>query len=327
MLPAKNLWRVFLRHNTRLKGVKILLRLKSLLCGLIVPSLCLIVVPTHGFGEKRIRVGGKNFAEQYILSEMARILLEDNGFTVMLKTGVGSTVARQSLENDQIDMYYEYTGTAYAVYYKQEDKKIMTDQEKCYEWVKDADSKKGLIWLDRVAFNNTYTLMMRESHAEKLGIVSISDLSRYMNDHEGKLVIGVNAEFWERPDGFKPLMKFYGFRVPYDKVKKMDSGLVYMALKRKQVDVSMGFATDGRISAFGFITLEDDKSYFPIYNPAPVIRNDVLNRWPEIRDILRPLAEYLTTQEMRKLNAAADIEHKRIHDISQDWLKEKGILK
>jgi osmoprotectant transport system substrate-binding protein len=258
---------------------------------------------------------------------MAKILLEDNGFSVMLRTGVGSTLARQSLENDQIDMYYEYTGTAYTVYHKQKDKKVMTDQEKCYEWVRDADRKKGMTWLDKVAFNNTYTMMMRESHAKKLGIVSISDLSRYMNDHEGDLVIGVNAEFWERPDGFKPLMKFYGFRVPYDKVKKMDSGLVYMALKQKQVDVSMGFATDGRISAFGFTTLEDDQSYFPIYNPAPVIRTDVLNVWPEIRDILKPVAQYLTTQEMRKLNAAVDIEHKRVHDVSLDWLKVKGVLK
>ncbi|MBN1831194.1 MAG: glycine/betaine ABC transporter substrate-binding protein [Deltaproteobacteria bacterium] len=310
-----------------INGVKILLRVKSLLCGLIVSSLCLMVIPTHGVSEKRIIIGGKNFAEQYILSEMAKILLEDNGFSVILRTGVGSTVARQSLENDQIDMYYEYTGTAYTVYHKQKERKIMTHKEKCYEWVKNADRKKGISWLDKVAFNNTYTLMMRKNHAEKLGIVSISDLSRYMNDHQGKLVIGVNAEFWERPDGFKPLMKFYGFRIPYDKVKKMDSGLVYMALKQKQVDVSMGFATDGRISAFGFITLEDDKSYFPMYNPAPVIRRNLLNRWPEIQDILKPVAENLTNQEIRKLNAAVDIEHKRIHDVSRDWLKEKGMIK
>jgi osmoprotectant transport system substrate-binding protein len=314
-------------NDLALKELKILSKLRNLICGLIVSVLFLIIIPTDGFGEKKITVGGKNFAEQYILSEMAKTLLEENGFTVILRTGVGSTVARQSLENKQIDMYYEYTGTAYTVYHKQKDKRIMTDQEKCYEWVKDADGKKGLIWLDRVAFNNTYTLMMREDHAQELGIVSISNLSRYMNDYEGKLVIGVNAEFWERPDGFKPLMKVYGFSVPYDKVKKMDSGIVYMALKQKQVDVSMGFATDGRISAFGFIILEDDKSYFPIYNPAPVIRSDVLNRWPEIQEILKPVAEHLTTQEMQKLNAAVDIEHKKTNNVAREWLKGKGISK
>jgi osmoprotectant transport system substrate-binding protein len=202
----------------------------------------------------------------------------------------------------------------------------MTDEDRCYKWVKEADAKKGLIWLDRVEFNNTYTLMMRREQAQKLGIVSISDLSLYLNEHPGELVIGVNAEFWERPDGFKPLMKLYGFQVPYDRVKKMDSGLVYMALKEKQVDVSMGFATDGRIAAFGFVNLVDNKSYFPIYNPAPVVRAQVLKRYPEIRQILKPIAKNLTTQEMQGLNAMVDIEHKQINKAAEDWLKTKGLL-
>jgi osmoprotectant transport system substrate-binding protein len=246
------------------------------LIAFVMITIVMVAGPVKVAAEEEITIGGKNFTEQYILPELAKILLEKNGFDVDLKTGVGSTVVRQSLENDQIDFYYEYTGTAYTVYYKQSDRDVMTDEDRCYEWVKEADAKEGLVWLDRVEFNNTYTLMMREKQAQKLGIASISDLSRYLKDHPGELVIGVNAEFWERPDGFKPLMKLYGFQVPYDKVKKMDSGLVYMALKEKQVDVSMGFATDGRIAAFGFVNLVDDKSYFPIYNPAPVVRAQVL---------------------------------------------------
>ena len=286
----------------------------------------LVAMPVKVLAEKKITIGGKNFTEQYILPELAKILLEKNGFEVELKTGVGSTVVRQSLENDQIDFYYEYTGTAYTVYHKQSDRDVMTHKDRCYEWVKEADARKGLVWLDKVEFNNTYTLMMRREQAQKLGIVSISDLSRYLEKHSGTLGIGVNAEFWERPDGFKPLMKLYGFQVPYDKVKKMDSGLVYMALKEKQVDVSMGFATDGRIAAFGFVNLEDNKSYFPIYNPAPVIRAPVLDKHPEIRNILKPLAENLTTEEMQKLNAMVDIEHKQINEAAQGWLKIKGLL-
>ena len=285
-----------------------------------------LTVPAVAFGEKSITVGGKNFTEQYILSEMAKILLEANGFDVTLRTGVGSTVARRSLENDQIDLYYEYTGTAYTVYYKQADRAIMTHSEKCFEWVKKADVKKGLIWLEKVGINNTYTLMMRKEHAGGLGIKSISDLSRVMNERPGKLVIGVNAEFWERPDGFKPLMKRYGFRVPYSKVKKMDTGIVYMALKEKQVDVCMGFATDGRIASFGFVNLEDNKSYFPTYNPAPVIREPVLKQWPEIRRLLGPIAEKLTTVDMQKLNAKVDIGHKPIPTVARDWIIETGTL-
>ena len=281
---------------------------------------------TVSFAEKKIVVGGKNFTEQYILSGIAKILLEKNGFDVELRTGVGSTVARQSLENGQIDLYYEYTGTAYTIYYKQNDKSIMTDRFKCYNWVKNADAKKGLIWLDPVRFNNTYTLLMRKKQAEKLGIKSISDLSRYINKNSKKLVIGVGAEFWERPDGFKPLMKLYGFTIPYSNLIKMDDGLVYKALKDKQVDVSMGFATDGRISSFGFVVLKDDKAYFPVYNPAPVVRKSVLEKYPEIKNILKPVSEKLTTKEMQRLNSLVDIDHREISEVALEWLKSQGII-
>jgi osmoprotectant transport system substrate-binding protein len=284
------------------------------------------ISPSMGFAEKKIIIGGKNFTEQYILPEMAKFLLEKNDFTVELKTGVGSTVVRQSLENDQIDLYYEYTGTSYTVYNKQDNQDIMTDQDKCYEWVKNADAKKGLIWLDIVQFNNTYTLMMRKDHAQKTGISSISDLSTYLKRNPDGLVVGVGPEFYERPDGLKALMKAYGFTVPYEKIKKMDDSLVYQALRDKQVDVSMGFATDGRIAAFGFINLVDDKSFFPIYNPAPVVRTEVLKKYPEIKDILKPMSEKLNTTEMQKLNAMADIEHKEISEVAMEWLKKNGLI-
>ena len=287
---------------------------------------CLISFSAVTFAEKKIVVGGKNFTEQYILSGMAKILLEKNGFEVEMRTGVGSTIARKSLENGQIDLYYEYTGTAYTIYHKQKDRSIMTDRVKCYNWVKDADASEGLIWLDPVRFNNTYTLLMRKKQAEKLGIKSISDLSRYINRNMKKLVIGMGAEFWERPDGFKPLMKLYGFTVPYNRLIKMDDGLVYKALKEKQVDVSMGFSTDGRISAFGFVVLKDDKSYFPVYNPAPVVRKEVLDKYPQIRNILKPVSKKLTTQEMRHLNALVDIDHREVHEVALEWLKRKGII-
>jgi osmoprotectant transport system substrate-binding protein len=272
-----------------------------------------------------IVIGGKNFTEQYLLPQMAKILLEQKGFKVDLKTGVGSAIVRQSLLNKQIDLYYEYTGTAYTVYYKQKNRKIMTNPHKVYEWVKKKDAAKGLVWLTPVHFNNTYTLMMRKAQAQRLGIKSISDLSAYVNKHPDKLVIGVNAEFWERSDGFKPLMKTYGFRVPYDKIRKMDSGLVYKALKEKDVDVSMGFATDGRISAFGFVNLVDNKHYFPVYNPAPVIRKAVLKAHPQIAAILKPLSEKLNTKTMQMLNAEVDIEHKDVADVASQWVKKNGL--
>lgn len=291
----------------------------------VVFGLCLVVSgPAHA--EKKIAVGGKNFTEQYILANFAKILLEENGFEVEMKTGVGSSVCRQSLEHGQIDMYFEYTGTGYTVFLKQDDKKIMSNADRVYRWVKNADAKNGLVWLEPLEFNNTYTLLMREDQAEELGISSISDLSGYMNENPDELTIGVNAEFWERPDGFKPLMKLYDFRVPYGKVRKMDSGLVYQALRDKNVDVSMGFATDGRIAAFGFTVLKDDKDYFPVYNPCPVVRKDALEKYPELEGLFQPLSEKLTTKEMQKLNAKVDLEDEDEERAARAWLEAHGLI-
>jgi osmoprotectant transport system substrate-binding protein len=290
-------------------------------------AIILIAIPANKMrGDKKVIIGGKNFTEQYLLAEMAKTLMENNGFIVELKTGVGSTIIRQSLIIDQIDLYYEYTGTAYTVYHNQSDPNVMTNRNMCYEWVKEADAEKGLIWLEKLPFNNSYTLMMRKEDADKLGIFTISDLSRHINKYPENLLIGVNAEFWERPDGFKALMRCYDFDVPYNIVIKMESGLAYKALKEEQVSVSMGFETDGRIEAFGFTNLEDDKSFFPVYNPAPVVRKNTLDRYPEIREILKPIVEHLTTQEMRKLNAEVDIQHIQVEDAAVNWLKNKGLL-
>ena len=138
--------------------------------------------PQEASGENddekpEIVVGGKNFTEQYILSEMAAALLEQAGYSVELKTGVGSVIARKSLVNDQIDLYYEYTGTAYTVFHEQKDPEIMSDPVKVYEWVSNKDKEAGLVWLERVSFNNTYTLLMRKTQAQEFGISSISDLA------------------------------------------------------------------------------------------------------------------------------------------------------
>ena len=164
-------------------------------------AVCLVIVTMFSLsgaavgGEKNLIVGGKNFTEQLLLPELAAILLGQEGFNVSLKTGVGSVIARKSLENAQVDLYYEYTGTAYTLYYKQKDTKTMTVPEKVYDWVKKADAEKGLIWLDPVRFNNTYTLMMRKTEAEKLGIKSISDLGVYVTKNPDKLIFALDSEF------------------------------------------------------------------------------------------------------------------------------------
>jgi osmoprotectant transport system substrate-binding protein len=295
---------------------------------IVLVLMAVLLLPGSVFAkDKSIVVGGKNFTEQYLLAELAGILLQDAGMDVDVKTGVGSVIARKSLENGQFDLYYEYTGTAYTVYYKQKDIDIMTVPEKCYNWVKEKDAEKDLVWLDPVKFNNTYTLMMKKTQADSLGIVSISDLAAYVNKNPDELIFALDSEFWERPDGFKKIMKTYEFSLPAKQVKKMQVGLTYQALKDGLVNSAMGFATDGRIAAFGFVNLVDDKSFFPVYNPVPVVRQEILDKYPQIRDILKPVADNLTTEEMQQLNAAVDVEHKQVNEVATQWLKAKNLIK
>jgi osmoprotectant transport system substrate-binding protein len=289
------------------------------------------VLAMLGFGgigwaqDKKLVIGGKNFTEQYILPEMAKILLEKQGFNVTLKTGVGSTVLRQALENGQVDLCFEYTGTAYTVYLKQKDRAIMTDQDKVFDYVKKADAKRELVWLSPLQVDNTYTLIMPEKRAQELKISTISDLGAYVKKDPKTLIFGMNIEFLRRPDGFKNLMKFYGFRVPSQNFKQMATGLTYTALKEKQIDVSLGFSTDGRIAAWGFVNLVDNKKFFPVYNPAPVVRKKILDKYPEIAQILKPMTK-LTTKDMQELNKAVDVDKKTVHEVASGWLKSKGLI-
>ncbi|AOY58446.1 MULTISPECIES: glycine betaine ABC transporter substrate-binding protein [Desulfococcus] len=276
--------------------------------------------------EKKIVVGAKNFTEQRVLGLIMIELLQKNGFTTEDKTGLGGTlVARKALENGQIDIYMEYTGTALVTMLKE--KEVITDPQACYDFVKEADlERNGLVWLPMMPFNNTYCLMMRKDDAEKKGIKTLSDLSAYVKAHKNEINFGTNEEFYARPDGYKPLQKKYDFQFGRKNIKKMTPGLLYKALEGGQVDVAMGFATDGRIKGMGFVVLEDDKNYFPVYNPAPVVKKETFEKYPELETIFLPLTDKLDTAAMTEMNYQVDTEHKPVEDVAKAWLKTAGLL-
>ncbi len=271
---------------------------------------------------QNIVVGGKNFTEQQIMAAMTSQLLKAKGYTVDVKAGMGSAVLRQAQESGQIDVYWEYTGTSLITYNKFTDKLSAADN---YKKVKELDAAKGLVWLNPSKANNTYSLAMNAEDAKKHGIVSISDLAKKVKDG-AKLNLASNAEFYARPDGLKPLEQMYGFEFARDNVKRMDTGLVYQALKEKQVDVGLVFATDGRIPAFNFVVLKDDKAYFPAYAMTPVVTKKVLDANPKLADILNSLSAKLDDATMARLNASVDVDKKTVEDVAQTFLKQQGLI-
>jgi osmoprotectant transport system substrate-binding protein len=269
-----------------------------------------------------IVVGGKNFTEQQILSSMTEQLLEAKGYDVDNRAGMGSAALRQAMENGQIDVYWEYTGTSLITYNKVEEKLNKIDT---YERVKELDAEKGIVWLDPSDANNTYALAMREAQAEELGIETLSDLAERVNT-EDDLTFASNAEFYARADGLKPLQEAYGFEFGRPNIKRMDTGLVYQALRDEQVEVGLVFATDGRIPAFDFRVLEDDKDYFPAYALAPVVREEVLEKNPELADILNEVSAKLDDETMAALNARVDVEKVSVENVAAEFLKEQGLI-
>ncbi|MCA1769087.1 MAG: glycine betaine ABC transporter substrate-binding protein [Halomonas sp.] len=269
-----------------------------------------------------ITVGGKNFTEQQILSNMTTQYLEGLGYDVQNRSGMGSAVLRQAQENGQIDLYWEYTGTSLINY---NDVTERLSPEETYARVKELDAEKGLVWLEPSNANNTYALAMREDDAEERGIATLSGLAQAVNVGED-LTFALNAEFYAREDGWRPLQEAYDFSVGRSDVKRMDSGLVYPALRDGDVEVGLVFATDGRIPAFNFRVLEDDQGYFPAYALTPVVRQETLAENPELADQMNNLSALLDDATMAELNARVDVERQNIEDVSQSFLEENGLL-
>ena len=290
---------------------------------MITLALILSSCSSIGVGEKRISVGGKNFTEQYLLSEMTAFLLEEEGFKVKQMNNLGSTVVRKALENNQVDLMWEYTGTALITYMKQDP---IADPDKTFEKVKDLDAKNDIHWMNMSRVNNTYALAMTKEKAEELDIHSISDLGVYINEHPDELTIASDAEFANRQDGLPGVEEKYGFDFGAQNIKQMDIGLTQRALDKGQVDVSVAFETDATIRDYGLVTLEDDKQFFPPYRAAVSVNKDILKKYPEIEEITGRLAEKLDSEIMRELNYKVDIEGNSVSVVAYEWLVDNGMI-
>jgi osmoprotectant transport system substrate-binding protein len=271
---------------------------------------------------QNVVVGGKNFTEQQIMAEMTSQLLKAKGFTVDKRAGLGTAPLRQAQEAGQIDVYWEYTGTSLINFNKVTEK---LDAGQTYAKVKELDAAKGLVWLQPSKANNTYALAMRAKDVADKDVKSLSDLAAKEKGGQ-KLKFGCNAEFYARADGLKPMQEAYGFEFPREDVIRMDTGLVYQALRDGQVDVGLVFATDGRVPAFNFVILRDDKGFFPNYAMTPVVRKEALDKNPKLAEILNALSAKLDDATMAKLNASVDVDKKTVEEVAAAFLKEQGLV-
>jgi osmoprotectant transport system substrate-binding protein len=247
-------------------------------------------------------------------------MLEDAGFDVQRSLNLGGTdVAQTALENGEIDVYPEYTGTGLLNVL---DMEVMTDQEEVYETVRENyEEQFNLIWLEPAPMNNTQALAMEPDKAEEMGIETISD----MVEQASELRMVGPAEFQERGDGLPGLKEVYGDFDLQDYIA-VDPGLRYQALVNDDADVVVAFGTDGQISAYDLVVLEDDQGMFPPYQVAPVVRADTLETNPEVRDTLNTLAPALTNDVMRSLNFEVDGNEREPEEVAREFLVEEGLI-
>lgn len=295
--------------------------LKRTFLGLASAALAFAAAPLAAQAQT-IVVGGKNYTEQQLMAEMTTQLLKAKGFTVDKRAGLGTAPLRQAQEAGQIDVYWEYTGTSLITFNKVTDK---LDANATYAKVKELDAAKGLVWLEPSKANNTYALAMRKKDAEAKGIRTLDDLATKVKGGQA-MKFGCNAEFYARPDGLAPLQKTYDFDFGRENVVRMDTGLVYQALRDSQVDVGLVFATDGRVPAFDFVILKDTRGYFPTYAMTPVIRKETLDKNPTLAGILNSLSAKLDDATMAKLNASVDVDKKSIEEVATGFLKAQSLI-
>ncbi|MGF1522726.1 MAG: glycine betaine ABC transporter substrate-binding protein [Leptolyngbyaceae cyanobacterium] len=267
-----------------------------------------------------IRVGSKDFTEQLILGEAYALALENAGYTVERKLNLGGTpVAQAALENDEIDVYPEYTGTGLLTVLKEP---VSSDPQAVYETVSTQYKDQfNLVWLDPAPMNNTQALAMTQEKSETLGIETISELVAQASD----LILIGPPEFETREDGLPGLKVGYG-DFQFKSYKAVDPGLRYQGLVDGEADVAVAFGTDGEISAFELVVLEDDQQLFPPYQVAPVVRQELLDENPEVADILNELSPLITDEVMQTLNYQVSGEGRETEDVAREFLVESGLL-
>jgi osmoprotectant transport system substrate-binding protein len=269
-----------------------------------------------------LTVGGKNFTEQLILAEMTTQLLEAEGYNVEKSDGMGTAVVRSALENGAVDLYWEYTGTSLVTFNKVSES---LSPEETYQRVKELDGAKGLVWLAPSKANNTYAMAIRKDNPKTDGLETISDMAAAYNAGTS-LIMATTAEFPRRKDGLLGLQKAYEFEAGRANIRPMDLGLAYKALANGDVDIVSVQATDGLIAAMDLTLLKDDKEFFPNYALTPVVREDTLEKHPELKDILESLSTRLDDATMQHLNGEVDVHKKTIEDVAKSYLTEQGLL-
>lgn len=259
-----------------------------------------------------IKVGSKDFTESLILGELYALALENAGYKVERKLNLGSAIVHDSLMNGDIDFYPEYTGTSLLSILKAAPK---FDAKEVYDEVASQYKERfKLIWLNPSAANDSQGLVITKKAADQYQIRTISDLQK----NASAIRFASQGQFDERADGLPALVKAYG-AFNFKERRIYDNGIKYDVLHNDKADIAVAYTTEGELSRDEFVVLEDDKHVWPPYNIAPVIRQEVLEKNPEIKDILNKITAKLDNKTVISLNAEVDSNKREYTEVAKEF--------
>jgi len=295
---------------------------KAIVIILTCALLLAIFAGCSGEGEKKIILGGKAYTEAQLTAEiMAQLIEQGSDIKVERKYDMSGAICFEALKNGEIDMYPEYTG-GMVMAYLNEEIEPGTSPEETYRRAKEGfASKFNLVVLESMGFNNTYANAIKTEYADAHGLVTNSDLAAFTSG----LTYGAEHAFYDRLDGYHNMCDTYGFQ--FKSFFMIDVSLKQQSIKQGEFDVTNVYTTDGWLDGSGLTLLEDDLNFFPAYYCCPVIRQDTLDKYPEIKEILSVLKDCCTEEDMIYYNNLVDDKGMSIANAASQFIEDKGLQK
>ncbi|OJG95035.1 Osmotically activated L-carnitine, choline ABC transporter, substrate-binding protein OpuCC [Enterococcus thailandicus] len=268
--------------------------------------------------DQTISITGGITSEAQILAGIVAGMVEHytDKNTTIINNLATTTINHQAMINGDASISAaRYTGTDLTTTLGLPPEK---DPKKAFAIVKEEFEKRyNQTWFPSYGFENTYVFLVRKDTAEKYNLTKVSDLKNVADE----LVAGVDTSWINRKgDGYDGFQETYGFS--FESILPMQIGLVYDAVEAGKMDIVLGYSTDGRIASYDLVMLEDDLSFFPPYDAAPVVANQVLKDTPHLEEALQKLGSTITTEEMQKLNYEADNNLVEPSVVAERFLKE-----
>lgn len=270
-------------------------------------------------------VSSKIDTEGAVLGQMILQSLEDAGIPVENRLQLGGTsIVRNAIKAGEIDLYPEYTGNA-AFFHDQAERDIWKDADKAYEQAARLDKEaQNIIWLTPARANNTWAMSVRGDLAREHNLNTLEDLARYLNNG-GTFKFAASSEFVESASALPAFQEAYGFKLASDQLLTLSGGntaatLRAAALNSNDVNGAMTYGTDGGLNALDLKVMEDTLGVQPVYQPAPIVRAQVLEAYPEIREVLGPIFESLDLETLQRLNGQVAVNGVPASKVARDYL-------